>query len=240
MIDGKSILAVVPARGGSKGISLKNLRCIGGKPLVAMAGEVANSISEIDRRIVSTDHIEIARVAKSVGLDCPFMRPDEISGDRVSDWDVLIDALKRVEEIDGIKYDIIVMLQPTSPMRESKDVLGAINMLIDGDYDSIWSVSVTDSKSHPYKQLSVKDGKMSYWDIRGEKIIARQQLEPLYHRNGVVYAITRDCLLGQKTIKGNKAGAYIISTPQISVDTEWDLFLVEQLCIKPDLVKGKI
>ena len=135
MIDSKKILAVVPARGGSKGIPLKNLRCIGGKPLVAMAGEFANSISEIDRKVVSTDHLEIARISKSAGLDCPFMRPDEISGDRVSDWDVLIDALQRVEEIDGFEYDIIVMLQPTSPMRESKDVLGVINMLIDGEYD---------------------------------------------------------------------------------------------------------
>jgi CMP-N,N'-diacetyllegionaminic acid synthase len=227
MINGKTILAVVPARGGSKGIPLKNLRCISGKPLVTIAGEIANAVGEIDRRIVSTDHIEIARIAKSAGLDCPFMRPEEISGDSVSDWDVLIDALHKVEEIDGIKYDVIVMLQPTSPMRESKDVLGVINMLIEGGYDSVWSVSATDSKSHPYKQLTVKDGEMDYWDMRGEKIIARQQLDTLYHRNGVAYAITRKCLLAQKTIKGKKAGAYIISNEQISIDTEWDIKLVE-------------
>ena len=227
MINGKRILAVVPARGGSKGIPLKNLRCIGGKPLVAMAGEVANSIVEIDRKIVSTDHTEIARVANNAGLDCPFMRPEEISGDRISDWDVLIDALQKVEKIDGIKYDIILMLQPTSPMRKSKDILGVINLLIDGGYDSVWSVSVTDSKSHPFKQLTVKNGEMDYWDIRGEKIIARQQLQPVYHRNGVAYAITRECLLDQKAIKGKRAGAYIISSEQISIDTEWDLKLVE-------------
>jgi len=227
MIDDKRILAVVPARGGSKGIPLKNLRCIDGKPLVAIAGEVANAVGEIDRRIVSTDHVEIARVAKKAGLDCPFMRPEEISGDRISDWDVLIDALYKVEEIDGIKYDIIVMLQPTSPMRKSKDVLGVINMLIDGGYDSVWSVSLTDSKSHPFKQLIVNNGEMTYWDIRGEKIIARQQLEPVYHRNGVAYAITRNCLINQKTIKGNKAGAYIVSTEQISIDTESDIKYIE-------------
>lgn len=227
MINRKRILAVVPARGGSKGIPLKNLQCIAGKSLVAIAGEVANAVGEIDRRIVSTDHIEIARVAKKAGLDCPFMRPEEISGDRVSDWDVLIDALHKVEEIDGIKYDIIVMLQPTSPMRESKDVLGVINMLIDGGYDSVWSVSVTDSKSHPFKQLTVKDGEMEYWDMRGEKIIARQQLDPVYHRNGVAYAITRECLLNQKTIKGLKAGAYIVVAQQISIDTEFDLDIAD-------------
>jgi len=227
MIDDKRILAVVPARGGSKGIPLKNLRCIDGKPLVAIAGEVANAVGEIDRRIVSTDHVEIARVAKKACLYCPFMRPEEISGDRISDWDVLIDALYKVEEIDGIKYDIIVMLQPTSPMRKSKDVLGVINMLIDGGYDSVWSVSLTDSKSHPFKQLIVNNGEMTYWDIRGEKIIARQQLEPVYHRNGVAYAITRNCLINQKTIKGNKAGAYIVSTEQISIDTESDIKYIE-------------
>lgn len=229
MIDGKRILAVVPARGGSKGIPLKNLRCIGGKPLVAMAGEVANAIAEIDRKIVSTDHIDIARAAKTANLDCPFMRPEEISGDRVSDWEVLIDALQKVEELDGVKYDIVIMLQPTSPLRKPDDVLGALKMFIEGAYDAVWSVSESDSKTHPYKQLIVIGEKLEYWDPRGKDIIARQQLDTTYHRNGVVYVISRDCLFNHKTIKGQRTGAYVVEGHQISIDTEFDIFLTEQL-----------
>lgn len=227
MIHGLKVLAVVPARGGSKGIPLKNLRTIQGRPLVALAGDVARSVPEIDRRVVSTDHAEIARVAQSAGLDAPFMRPADISGDRIGDWDVLADALRQTEAADGTSYDIVVMLQPTSPLRRAADVSGVIRMLVDGGYDAVWSVSETDSKAHPLKQLVVRDGVMDYWDARGSQVIARQQLEPVFHRNGVAYAITRSCLLDQKTIKGAKTGAYVVAGEHVSIDTEWDIELIE-------------
>jgi CMP-N-acetylneuraminic acid synthetase len=229
MINGKKVLAVVPARGGSKGIRLKNLRTVQGRPLVALAGDVAKQVAEIDRRVVSTDHEEIARVAAAAGLDAPFMRPEDIAGDRIGDWDVLVNALKETEAFDGTTYDIVVMLQPTSPLRRASDVSGVIRMLIEGGYDSVWSVSQTDSKAHPLKQLVVRDGAMDYWDPRGSQIIARQQLEPVFHRNGVAYAITRSCLLEQRTIKGAKTGAYVVAGEHVSIDTEWDLQLVEWL-----------
>lgn len=229
MINGLKVLAVVPARGGSKGIKLKNLRTIQGRPLVALAGDIALRVPEIDRRVVSTDHPEIARVAQSAGLDAPFMRPVDISGDRIGDWDVLINSLRETEAADGTTYDIVVMLQPTSPLRRAEDVSGVIRMLVDGAYDSVWSVSETDSKAHPLKQLVVRDGRMDYWDARGSQIIARQQLEPVFHRNGVAYAMTRSCLVDQRTIKGAKTGAYVVAGEHVSIDTEWDLAMVEFL-----------
>ncbi len=229
MIREKKILAVVPARGGSKGILMKNLRTVGGVPLVALAGRVAASVFEIDRRIVSTDHVDIANVARSSGLDVPFFRPKEIAGDCISDFEVLLHALLATEACDGVSYDIVVMLQPTSPLRSSADVLGTINLLIDGGYDSVWSVSETDSKAHPLKQLEVGEAGMNYWDSRGERIIARQQLSPVYHRNGVYYAITRECIVEQGSIKGSRAGAYIVSSEQISIDTEKDIQYAEFL-----------
>lgn len=227
MINGLRVLAVVPARGGSKGIPMKNLRTIHGRPLVSIAAETAKLVPEIDRRVVSTDLPEIAQVAKSAGLDAPFMRPPEISGDRIADWDVLVHALRAVETTDGLTYDIIVMLQPTSPLRRQSDVSGTIRMLVDGGYDSVWTVSESDTKAHPLKQLVIRNGEMDYWDPRGSQIVARQQLEPVYHRNGVAYAITRGCLLDQNTIKGRRTGAYIISGVNISIDTEWDIDMVE-------------
>jgi CMP-N,N'-diacetyllegionaminic acid synthase len=229
VINGKSVLAVVPARGGSKGLPGKNLRRVGGKSLVALAGEVAAEVSMIDRRIVSTDSEEIAEEARKADLDVPFMRPLHLSGCSVADWPVLTHALAAIEQIDRKTYDIIVMLQPTSPLRTAADVFRTIRMLVDGQWDAVWTVSQTDSKAHPLKQLTVQDGVLDYWEQRGSQIVARQQLEPVYHRNGVAYAITRNCLVAQGTLKGARTGAYIVPGEHVSIDTEWDLELVELL-----------
>jgi CMP-N-acetylneuraminic acid synthetase len=227
MISNKRILIVVPARGGSKGIPLKNLRKVNGVPLVAAVGKIIKSLSEIDQSVVSTDHEEIASVAEDAGIAAPFRRPKELSGDRISDIEVLTHALLEMELIDSVTYDIIVMLQPTSPLRKAKHVLDTIKMLVDGAWDAVWTVSETDSKSHPLKQLIVDKNSLNYYDISGGEIIARQQLEPVYHRNGIAYAITRECLLNKKSIKGDRTGALVIKGDHISIDTERDLDLVE-------------
>jgi hypothetical protein len=103
MFEGRRVLVVVPARGGSKGVKLKNLREVGGMPLVALAGHVASALPWVDRAIVSTDHEGIARVAEEAGLACPFMRPEDISGAIISDWQVLIHALTEMERIDAVR-----------------------------------------------------------------------------------------------------------------------------------------
>jgi CMP-N,N'-diacetyllegionaminic acid synthase len=230
MIDGRRVLAVVPARGGSKGIYLKNLCLVGGIPLVSLVGRVIQAVPEIDRAIVSTDHTDIARVAKDAGIAAPFMRPEDLSGDRIGDLEVLSHALQTMERLDGVAYDIVVMLQPTSPLREPEHVSSCITMLVAGAWDSVWTVSETDTKAHPLKQLTVApDDALDYWDHRGAQIIARQQLAPVYHRNGIAYAITRECLLNQKTIKGSRTGALVIKGLHVSIDTESDLELVNWL-----------
>ena len=230
MFDSKRILAVVPARGGSKGIALKNLRTVLGIPLVAQVGHICSQVPEITRAVVSTDHEEIAQVAEKSGLAAPFRRPENISGDRIGDWDVLTHALGEMERLDQVQYDIVVMLQPTSPLRTVQNVRDTINMLITGKWDAVWTVSETDSKGHPLKQLVIGEGgAMDYYDPAGDQIIARQQLQPVYHRNGVAYAITRECLLDQNSIKGRRTGALIIEGHNVSIDTEWDLQLVNYL-----------
>jgi CMP-N,N'-diacetyllegionaminic acid synthase len=178
---------------------------------------------------VSTDSEEIAQEARAADLDVPFMRPLHLSGCQVADWPVLTHALAATEQIDRKVYDIVVMLQPTSPLRTAADVFRTIRMLEDGQWDAVWTVSQTDSKAHPLKQLTVQDGALDYWEQRGSQIVARQQLEPVYHRNGVAYAITRNCLVAQGTLKGIRTGAYIVQGEHVSIDTEWDLELVELL-----------
>lgn len=232
MINGQRILVVCPARGGSKGIPLKNLQPFLGVPLVARVGHLVAEIPGIDRAVVSTDSEAIAVVAKESGLEVPFYRPESLSGDRISDLEVLSHALVEMERLDGVNYDVVVMLQPTSPLRQAEHVMGTINMLIDGDWDAVWTVSETDSKNHPLKQLTVKDGRLDYYDQAGKQIIARQQLVPVYHRNGVAYAIRRNCLLGQKSIKGERTGALVLEGDLVSIDTYWDLELAEYIYSK--------
>jgi CMP-N-acetylneuraminic acid synthetase len=229
MIGDLRILAVCPARGGSKGIPLKNLKPFLGVPLVATVGEIVAKLPEIDRAVVSTDHEEIARVAEEAGLAAPFRRPETLSGDRVGDLEVLTNALEEMEARDGVEYDVVVMLQPTSPLRSPEHVRDTLAMLASGGFDAVWTVTETDSKEHPLKQLTVdrESGRMEYYDPDGGKIIARQQLTPVYHRNGVAYAITRSCLLEQKNIKGANTGALVIPGIMISIDTLWDLELAE-------------
>ena len=238
MISDKSVLAVVPARGGSKGIPLKNLRKVGGRPLVALAGDIARAVLEIDRRVISTDHPEIVRVAGEAGLDAPFMRPESLSGDRIGDFEVLLHALEATEAVDQRRYDIVVMLQPTSPLRTAGNVADTIRMLVNGAWDSVWTVSATDSKAHPLKQLTVADGYLDYYDPKGAEIIARQQLQPVFHRNGIAYAMTRECLVGQRTIKGHRAGALVVPGPHVSIDTEDDLALVEWIIARKMTVQA--
>ncbi len=227
MIEDKRILAICPARGGSKGIPLKNLELFRGIPLVAHVGHVVRDILMIDRTIVSTDHDEIAAVAEESGMAAPFRRPPDLSGDRISDLEVLSHALTQMERIDAVTYDIVVMLQPTSPLRTAQHVTDTIEMLVTGDWDAVWTVSETDSKEHPLKQLTVEDSRLDYYDSGGGAIIARQQLTPVYHRNGVAYAITRSCLLEDRSIKGERTGALVIEGRMVSIDTLWDLDLVE-------------
>ena len=227
MRSNRRVLVVVPARGGSKGVALKNLRPAAGVPLVARVGHLVRELDWVDRAVVSTDHPEIAEVARRSGLDAPFSRPPELSGDRVGDLEVLTHALQTVEEIDGERYDVVVMLQPTSPLRRPEHVTATVDKLTAGGFDSVWTVSPTDSKSHPLKQLVFEADRLGYWDPGGAGIVARQQLTPVYHRNGAAYAITRECLLGQKSVLGQRASAVVIDEPMLSIDTSADFARVE-------------
>jgi len=160
------------------------------------------------------------------------MRPESISGDRVPDWPVLQHALNATEEDDNETYDIIVMLQPTSPLRKPEHITMAIEKLIDGNYDAVWTLSEVDTKYHPYKQLIFENDQVCYYDNQGSQIVARQQLSPTYYRNGVAYAISRNCLVNLRSIQGQKTTAIIIDGPMINIDTEFDFKLAEILIEK--------
>ena len=228
MINKKKILCVIPARGGSKGIPLKNIQKIMGKTLINIVADCVKQIKIIDKCIVSTDNQEIANEALACGIEVPFMRPLELSGDRVSDFQVLEHSLITMEKIDRIKYDYFLMLQPTSPLRSYKDVISCLSKIEDQSWDAVWTVSKNDSKNHPLKQLKIDNSDyLSLYDKEGANIVARQELSTLFYRNGVAYVITRSCLIDQNNIMGKKTAGFIVKSHQISIDTPIDLELAE-------------
>ena len=225
MFKSKKILAVVMARGGSKGIKLKNLKKLKGKSLVAIASEFCKNMKIFDKSIISTDHTRIGKEGKLNGLEFFFQRPKGISGSLVADEKVLRHALITAEKFFKLKFDIIVSLPPTSPLRKKNDVLKAIKLLIKNKNDSVWTISETESKSHPMKQLILNKKKINFYEKKGASIIARQQLSKVYHRNGCAYVITREALLNKKKLFTKNTGYLIIKSPQISIDTLDDLKL---------------
>ena len=229
MYKNKTILAIVPARGNSKGIKNKNLKKIKGLSLVEHAGNVLKKISWIDYSIISSDSDKIIKAAKKSSLECIFKRPKKISGDRISDHSVMIHALKAVEKLKKDKIDIILLVQPTSPLRKVIDIKNVIKKIVDEKLESVWTISKTDLKFHPLKQLTLKKNILSHYNKKGKGIIARQQLNNTYYRNGVAYAVTRELVLKNKNLISKKSSGYLINTPQISIDTVGDLKLASQL-----------
>ena len=229
MYKNKKILAIVPARGNSKGIKNKNLKKIKGLSLVEHAGNILKKISWIDYSIISSDSNKIIEVAKKSSLECIFKRPKNISGPRISDHSVMLHALKAVEKIKKDKIDIILLVQPTSPLRKVIHIKNVIKKIVDEKLESVWTISKTDLKFHPLKQLTLKRNILSHYNKKGKNIIARQQLCNTYYRNGVAYAVTRELILKNKYLISKKSSGYLINTPQISIDTVKDLKLASQL-----------
>jgi len=223
------MLAIIPARGGSRGIPRKNLKDLNGHPLIYYTIIAAQKSRYIDQLILSTDDPEIAGVASQYGVEIPFMRPEDLATDTSRAIDTYIYTVERLNREHGTACREFVVLQPTSPFRLPRHVEQTVEHLIEGRYDAVWTVSKTDSKAHPLKQLVIQGDRLDYYDPAGAAIIARQQLTPVYHRNGVAYAITRQCIDEQRTIKGERTSYVIINDPLINIDTMDDLLFAEFL-----------
>lgn len=224
MFKGKKILAVIPARGGSKGIHKKNIIKINGKNLLEHTFNCLNKIDKIiDKKIISSDSHEIIKYGRKFKFEIPFVRPQRLSGDRVDVKKVLLHAVKFLEQKEKSFFDIILCIEPTCPLRKSSDIMAAIKKIIMEKKDSVWSISETDSKYHPQKQLILKKKNLDFYSNKGKKIIARQQLSKTYYRNGAVYAISRDFLINKNKIIGKNTGYIISKNYMTSIDTMFDV-----------------
>jgi len=182
MIKGKSVLAIIPARGGSKGIPRKNIRMLAGKPLIAWTIDEAKKSKYIDRLILSSEDEEIIKVAKDWGCEVPFIRPVELAQDDTPGIEPVLHALDTLKE----KYDYVVLLQPTSPLRSVDDIDSCIESCFSSHAPSC--VSVTEVDQHPHLMYEVdKTGALSPFLSQKKAIYRRQDLPLVYILNGAVY-----------------------------------------------------
>ncbi|MFQ5712260.1 MAG: cytidylyltransferase domain-containing protein [Candidatus Geothermarchaeales archaeon] len=226
-MDPKSfVVAIIPARSGSKSLPKKNLRALAGKPLVAWTIEAALRSELIDRVIVSTDSEEIAKLSREYGADVPFLRPDELATDYTPMLPVLQHAVRYLEEKEGYGVDVIVTLQPTSPLRDEGDIDEALRMFLKGNVDSL--VSVCAVRHHPYKMVRVVEGKTKPIIAAGREHERRQDLPKVYRHNGAIYVTKRAILMRENRILGENTLAYIMPEEKsIDIDSALDLKLAE-------------
>lgn len=217
MYKGKKILALITARGGSKGIPGKNIKLLGGEPLINWTIGAAKTSSYIDRLILSTDDSLIASKAKEAGCDVPFRRPAYLAEDTSSSMDVIIHALSMIEE----QYDFILLLQPTSPFRNSYHVDSIIEQAINSDSPMV--VSVSRSKKHPAFMFSLLGDKLVPVLNKGLQK-RRQDMSDIYEYNGALYFSDVAFLKKVKSFNCEEVSAYFmgeIESIDIDDDSDW-------------------
>ena len=184
MINNMRILAIVPARGGSKGIKDKNIKEIEGRPLIEYTIEAAKRCEYIDEIVVSTDSEKIAKVAKKAGAKVPFLRPDELASDTARTIDVVLFTIEQLKLI-GQEYDIVVLLQPTSPLRDEDDICGAIEKYVSCNMKSL--VSVSEVSESPILMRQIVDETHMEKLLNINSTIRRQDMAKYYMVNGSIY-----------------------------------------------------
>lgn len=217
------VLAIVPARAGSKGIVGKNIRLFNGMPLLAHAVGCARRIPLIDRVILSTDSAEIADIGRSFGAEVPFIRPAALAADETPMLDVLHHAVHALSDA-GWRPDLIVLLQPTAPFRRDEDVGAAIGMLRDDPQaDSIVSVERIPGHFAPQWAMKMVDGALQPV-IEGAIAARRQDIPPSYTRNGQFYVTRWSTLIDGRSIYGKRCLAYETSHRAVNLDSleDWD------------------
>ena len=222
MILGKKIICLIPARGGSKGIKLKNLKKIKNRSLLEITGRFAKKCNFIDSIFVNSDNKKILDLSKKIGLE-KIKRKKKLSGDIISDYQVISSSLTYLKDLD-LEYDYLIYLQPTSPFRVKNDLLKSLKKIIINKSNSIWSVTKVSDKYHPYKILeNDKDSFLKLYDNKGMKIVARQQLKDIYIRNGIFYIFKIKSLLKYQSIYLPKTLKYEIDYEHVNIDTHEDL-----------------
>jgi CMP-N,N'-diacetyllegionaminic acid synthase len=217
------IIAVVPARAGSKGIPGKNIKPLCGKPLLAYTADVIRSAGIFDRALLTTDAEDIAKVGRAFGLEAPFLRPEELARDDTPMLPVVEHAVAWLER-DGAEIDIVVLLQPTQPLRTATDVARAVALLKDSRCDSVASVVALPLPLCPdYVMRIDEEGRLVNFLPEGARVTRRQDVRPAYVRDGTVYAMRAATIRNHRSLYGPVCLPLIIDQERsVNLDTERD------------------
>jgi CMP-N,N'-diacetyllegionaminic acid synthase len=221
------VLAVVPARGGSKGIVGKNVRLLAGKPLLAYTADAARSSGVVDRIVLTTDSEEIARLGESLGLEVAFMRPAELAADDTPMLATLEHAVDAVERA-GWQPDIVVLLQPTAPLRQGRHIAEAVRTLQATGCTSVVSIVQIPAHYSPHYAMRLEEGRLISFLPVGRSVTRRQDAGAAYSRDGTVYAMRRDTLMEGHDIYGADCRPLVIPpSDSLNLDTPEDWQLAE-------------
>ena len=222
------VLGLIPARGGSIGIPSKNIKLLNGLPLIAYSIMQAKQAERIDRVIVSTDDYEIKSVAENYGAEVPFLRPAELATSSASSLDVILHALNWLQEHDEL-YDVVCLLQPTSPYRPNGIIDLAIEEFQVSGVDSLVSLRKVPDHYNPFWTFIKDESGQFKTTISGNLIPRRQELPLAYHRDGAIYLLSVDQMLKEGTLLGERIGGVEIPSPElINIDTYQDWLLAEK------------
>ena len=226
------IIAIIPARSGSKGLKDKNIKELNGTPMMAYTIEAANSCGIFDCVHVSTDSEKYADIARKYGADVPFLRSQEMSSDTADSWDAVLEVLNRYKGLEK-EFDMVTLLQPTSPIRTGEDIKNAFNIFIAKDANAVISVCESDHPIEWYRPL-LNDNDMSAFATSEEKSGRRQDADTYYRMNGSIYMLNTTYLKeNPRNIIRNKVYAYIMDKySSIDIDTQFDFDIAEAVIKK--------
>ncbi len=225
--DNNKIIGLIPARGNSKGIPQKNLLNIGNKPLIYYAIRAALNSKYISQSFVSSENNEILKISQEYGIGI-LKRPKQLSSDDTSMESVIQNSLEQLERMK-LKFNILILLQPTSPLRDSQDIDKAIRKHIESDADSVVSVTKTDHW-HPIRAKKIEDNILHDYCLEEKEGVRRQDLPPAYFRNGAFYSVKRDVLINEHRLYGRTTRPYIMpSERSVDINEEIDFKLAEIL-----------
>lgn len=223
------ILAIIPARGGSKGLPGKNIRPLAGTPLIGYSIKAALKAQSISRVIVSTDDETIAEIAREHGAEVPFIRPADLSGDKVSGVNACLHALEHANNVLDYHPELVIFLQPTSPMRSAEDIDAAIKLLQDSHADSVVGLKKVNEYPQWMKTMDSHQ-RISPLFEQMEITSARQDLENSYILNGAIYLSTSSSLKKHQSFYGGDTRGYLMPEDRsIDIDTLNDFIMAEAL-----------
>lgn len=232
MTQKRNAIGIIPARGNSKGLPGKNIKNIHGKPLIAWSIEAALQSRSLEEVVVTTDSPEIAEVAKKYGATVPFLRPPHLALDTSPTFDAILHCLDFYKTEKNTIFDYVTLLEPTSPLREAKDIDLAFEKLVSQKVSSIVGVCKTVSTNPAFLVEMKPDGRLSYLSnsVSNGSSLRRQDIQDIYFFEGTIYISKTDTLIEKKTFYHEDTLGYEVPKwKSLEIDDEWDLIMAEAI-----------